>query len=348
MSRKPPVLPSFEPGVPAAEGFIPLSIPKLAGNEWRYVRECLDTNWVSSVGAFVERFEREVAARVGARFGVATASGTAALHISLLLSGVGPGDEVILPTLTFIAPANAIRYVGAIPLLLDVDPATWQLDPRKTLDFLEKGCIWEEGRLVNRATGRRVRAIMPVHILGHPVDLDPILETARKFGLAVIEDATESLGARYKDRHVGNLGDIGCFSFNGNKIITSGGGGMIVTNDEAAARRARYLTTQAKDDPIEYVHGELGYNYRLTNLQAALGVAQLEQLTDFIADKRRIAQRYREMLSSLPGISMPEEAPWATSTWWLSTISIDAGMFGSDSRTLLRRLLDRKIQCRPL
>ncbi|RME03545.1 MAG: aminotransferase DegT, partial [Deltaproteobacteria bacterium] len=274
MNRKLPTLSSFEPGAPAAEGFIPLSIPKLAGNEWRYVRECLDTNWVSSVGAFVERFEREVAARVGARYGVATASGTAAIHIALLVSGVGPGDEVLLPTLTFIAPANAIRYVGAVPLLLDVDPVTWQLDPEKTIDFLEKECRWQEGRLVNRTTGRRVRAIMPVHILGHPVDLDPILEVARKYELTVIEDATESLGARYKERHVGNLGDIGCFSFNGNKIITSGGGGMIVTNDETTARRARYLTTQAKDDPIEYVHGELGYNYRLTNLQAALGVAQ--------------------------------------------------------------------------
>ena len=206
-----------------------------------------------------------VAEQSETKYAVATVNGTAALHVALLVAGVQPDEEVLVSTLTFIAPVNAIRYVGAWPVFIDAEPIYWQMDPARVVEFFERDCRWTEGKLYNRRTGRHVSAIIPVHVLGHPVDLDPIMEVARKYGLKVIEDATEGLGATYKDRGLGCLGDIGCFSFNGNKIITTGGGGMMVTDNEEWAIRAKYLTTQAKDDPIEYIHGEVGYNYRLTN-----------------------------------------------------------------------------------
>lgn len=326
---------------------IPLSVPHLAANEWRYVKECLDSGWVSTAGPYVRRFEEAVAGYLGAAHAVATVSGTAALHVALQVAGVEPGDEVLCSTLTFVAPANAIRYLGAWPVLMDADPVYWQMDPEKTVAFLERECHWQQGRLVNRHTGRRVRAILPVDILGHPVDLDPILEVARKYELAVVEDATESLGAEYRGRKTGRLGDIACFSFNGNKIITTGGGGMIVTDNARWAERARYLTTQAKDDPVEYIHGEIGYNYRLTSIQAAVGVAQLEQLPGFVERKRWIAGQYAQGLAGLPGITLPAEAAWARSTFWLYTILVDEERAGVSSRTLLRQLEAVGIQARP-
>ncbi len=328
--------------------FIPLSVPAIQGNEWRYIKECLDTNWVSSVGPFVDRFESEIAARIGTRFAVATVNGTAALHVALLLAGVKPEDEVLVSTLTFIAPVNAIRYVGAWPLFIDAEPDYWQMDPSGVVAFLERGCRWHKGALHNRLTGRRVSAVIPVHILGHPVDLNPIVEIARKYGLKVIEDATEGLGATYRGRPLGSIGDIGCFSFNGNKIITTGGGGMLATSNEEWARKAKYLTTQAKDDPTEYVHSEIGYNYRLTNLLAAMGCAQLERLEAFIAAKQRIAGKYAEGLQGLPGISLMKEASWAFSSWWLYTVLVDNAVCGTDSRQLMRSLNSKNIQTRPL
>lgn len=337
-----------EPGAPPPEGDIPLAVPALRGNEWRYVKECLDTNWVSSVGPFVERFERMAAERVGVRHAVATVNGTAALHIALLVAGVQPDDEVLVSTLTFVAPVNAIRYVGAWPVFIDAEPEFWQMDPQKAVEFLERECRWRDGMLWNRASGRRVRAILPVHILGHPCDMDPLLEAARRYGLTVVEDASEALGARYRGKSVGSLGDIGCLSFNGNKIITTGGGGMIVTDREDWAQRARYLTTQARDDPLEYVHNEIGYNYRLTNVLAAIGVAQMEQLDDCIASKRRTARLYSERLADVPGITPPRQADWAFSTFWLYTVLVDEARYGMGSRTLLRRLQDAGIQSRPL
>ena len=336
------------PGAPPPADFIPLSVPEIRGNEWKYVKECLDTNWVSSVGSYVDRFEKMVAEQAGTKYAIATVNGTAALHIALLLAGVQADDEVVVPTLTFIAPANAIRYVGAWPVFIDAEPRYWQIDPPGVVDFLEEGCRWDGQVLCNRRTGRRVRAILPVHILGHPADLDPILAVAAKYSLPVIEDATEGLGARYRGKSLGGVGHVGCFSFNGNKIITTGGGGMLVTNNAEWAARARYLTTQAKDDPIEYVHNAVGYNYRLTNLLAAMGCAQMEQLDTFVEAKRQIATRYRESLVSLPGIRLPEEAEWAFSTFWMYTVLIDEKKSGVDSRELLRQLGARKIQARPL
>ena len=336
------------PGAPAAEEFIPLLVPEIRGNEWEYVKECLDTNWVSSAGSYVDRFERMVAERAGTRYAVATVNGTAALHIALLLAGVEADDEVVVSSLTFIAPANAIRYVGAWPVFIDAEPRYWQIDPAGIADFLEAGCRWDGPVLRNRQTGRRVKAILPVHILGHPADMDPIRAVAAKYSLPVIEDATEGLGARYRGKSLGSLGHIGCFSFNGNKIITTGGGGMLVTDDAEWATRARYLTTQAKDDPVEYVHNAIGYNYRLTNLLAAMGCAQMENLDTFVEAKRQIARRYRESLSGLPGVHLPGEADWAHSTFWMYTVLVDDRVTSGNSRDILNALAARKIQTRPL
>jgi perosamine synthetase len=328
--------------------FIPLSVPEIRGNEWRYVKECLDTGWVSSVGEYVNRFERMIAETVGASGAVATCNGTSALHTALLVSGVQPDDEVLVSTLTFIAPVNAIRYAGAWPVLIDAEAQFWQIDAGKVGDFL-KGC-WEDsnGELRNRRTGRRVRAILPVHILGHPADLDPIVAVAREFGLPVIEDATECLGAKYRGVSVGTIGEIACFSFNGNKIVTTGGGGAIVTANPQWAAKAKYLTTQAKDDPVEFVHGEIGYNYRLTNIQAAMGCAQLEVLGEYIRKKQTIASRYEHALRGKPGITVMPQAPWAESIFWLYTILIHEEQFGMNARGVLQELARKGIQSRPL
>lgn len=343
-----PVFMRSEPGTPAEPGEIALCVPHLGGNAARYIQECLDTNFVSSVGPFVDRFERAVADYVGVAHAVATVNGTAALHVALLAAGVEPDDEVLVSALTFIAPVNAIRYAGAWPVFIDAAPDHWQMDPALVDEFLTRQCVWRDGALRNRASGRRVRAILPVHILGHPVDLDPVLAAAERFHLPVIEDATESLGARYRGRMVGHLGHAACFSFNGNKLITTGGGGMFVTDNAVWARRVKYLTTQAKDDPIEFVHNEVGFNYRLTNIQAALGVAQMEQVADFLHAKRRIATTYAEALEELPGLTPMPEAPWAASACWLYTVRVNEGEYGLGSRQLLRALAATGIQTRPL
>jgi perosamine synthetase len=336
------------PGAPPPADFTPLIVPEIRGQEWTYVKECLDTNWVSSVGSYVDKFERLLAEQAGTKYAVAMVNGTSALHLALLIAGVERDDEVLVSSLTFIAPANAIRYAGARPVFIDAEADHWQMDPALVVEFLEHGCRQEGNILRNRRTGRRVRAILPVHILGHPVDLDPIMAVAEKFSLPVIEDATEGLGARYRDRSVGGIGHAGCFSFNGNKIITTGGGGMYVTNNSEWAARAKYLSTQAKDDPIEYVHGAVGYNYRLTNVLAATGCAQMEQLDGFVDAKRRIAERYRRSLGQVAGIHLPREAEWAFSTFWMYTVLIDPDSAGLDSRQLLRALSDKRIQTRPL
>lgn len=338
----------LEPGVRAPNGVIPLCVPEIRGREWEYLKDCLDTGWVSSVGPYVDRFEREIANYVGVKHAVATVNGTAALHTALLVAGIEPEDEVLVSNLTFIAPANAIRYVGAYPVFIDAERQYWQLDPQRVADFLNDECSAIDGRLYNKQTGRRVRAILPVHILGHPVDLDPILELAHKYNLCVIEDATEALGAEYKGARVGKAGDIACFSFNGNKLITTGGGGMLVTDNADYAQQAKYLTTQAKDDSLEYIHNHVGYNYRLTNTQAALGCAQLEQLDEYIEIKRRTADYYLETLQSVPGITPMGQAKWAYSTFWMYTILVDAVEYGMDSRALLRHLDRVGIQTRPL
>jgi perosamine synthetase len=295
---------------------IPLTEPLLNGRELEYVTECIRTNWVSSLGSFVTRFEHEFSAFCGCRHGVAVSNGTVALHLSLVTLGVGPGDEVIVPTLTFVATANAVRYTGATPVFVDAEPHTWNMDP----DALAA------------ALSPRTRAIMPVHTYGHPADMDPILETARRYDLAVVEDAAEAHGAEYNGRRTGSLGRLGCFSFYGNKIITTGEGGMIVTNDDALASRAEFLKDHAMSTEKRYWHPEIGFNYRLTNIQAALGVAQLERIDELIAVRRRIATQYNAELADVPGLTCPPEASWAKSVYWMYSILIEDGYgFGRDA-----------------
>ncbi|MCB0038002.1 MAG: LegC family aminotransferase, partial [Anaerolineales bacterium] len=303
---------------------------------------------VSSVGSYVNRFEQSLASYVGAKHGIATVNGTAALHLALLVAGVQPDDEVLVSAVTFIAPVNAIHYAGAHPVFIDAEPNYYQMDVQKAADFLAKECVWREGALYNKTTGRRIAALLPVHILGHPVEMAPLVELARQYELPLVEDASESLGAKYQGQMVGHIGDIACFSFNGNKLITTGGGGMITTDNDAWAEKARYLATQVKDDPLEYVHHEIGYNYRLTNIQAAMGCAQVEQLPAYIAKKRQIAAAYTAAFADTSGITPMPEAPWAFSSFWLYTILVDEIEFGMDSRALLRYLEEKKIQTRPL
>ena len=325
---------------------IPLAEPSIGGNEWAYIKECLDSGWVSSVGSFVDRFEADFATYLGVGHAVATANGTAALHVALLAAGVAPGDEVLIPSFTFIAPANAVRYAGARPVFVDAESTTWQMDVGRVAEFLETQCRWSDGELLNKKSGRRIAAILPVHVLGHSVDLDPLLAVAAKFDIPVIEDAAESLGATYRDRYVGRFGRLACFSFNGNKVMTTGGGGMVVTDDAALAKRVRYLTTTAKDDADEGIHGQVGFNYRLTNIQAAMGCAQLEQLEGFLAAKRRIAARYMEALDGLPDLSLMPEEPWAKNAFWLYSIRLDPSHAPCDARELRRRLRGAGIDTR--
>ena len=326
---------------------IPLSVPYLHGNEQRYLEECIRTNWVSYVGPFVSRFEVEFARAVGVKHAVAVNSGTAALHIALIAADVGAHDLVLVPDITFIAPANAVRYCGADPVFIGVTPDTWQLDVALVQRYLSERCELRDGVTRDRASGRRVAAIVPVHLLGHAVDMDPLMALARRGGIRVVEDATETLGGRYRGRQVGTDGDAGCFSFNGNKIITSGGGGMITTDDAERAKRMKYLSTQAKDDAKEYVHENIGFNYRLTSLQAAVGVAQLEMLDEHVRRKREIAARYSAELADVPGVTLPRQAPWAESTYWLYTILVDKPARRS-SRELIADLAAEKIEARPL
>jgi perosamine synthetase len=334
------------PFEPSSGPSISLAEPAIGGNEWAYVKECLDSGWVSSVGAFVERFEADFARYLGTGHAVATVNGTAALHVALLAAGVLPGDEVLMPSFTFIAPANAVRYAGAWPVFVDAEPRAWQMDVERAVEFLEHRCHWSGGVLRNPRSGRRIGAILSVHVLGHPVDLDPLLAVAAKYDLPVIEDAAESLGATYRNRFAGRFGRLACFSFNGNKVMTTGGGGMVVTEDPALAKRVRYLTTTAKDDADEGIHGQVGFNYRLTNIQAAMGCAQLERLEEFLAAKRRIAAHYTEALAGLPGLSPMPEEPWANSAFWLYSIRLDPARAPCDSRELRRRLRAAAIDSR--
>jgi perosamine synthetase len=333
--------------VTAPRRIIPNAVPHLAGNEWKYVKECLDTNWVSSAGPFVERFEREIAGYLGVPHAVATVNGTAALHVALLAAGVTAGDEVLLPAFTFVASANAVAYCRAHPVFLDSEEASWGLDPARLAEFLERECEVRAGRVTNRRTGRTVSALLPVHLYGHPCDLDPLLALARRYPLAVVEDSAEALGARYRGRAVGADGLAGCLSFNGNKIITTGAGGMVLSRDEATATRARRLTTQARGDALEFIHDEVGFNYRLSNLHAALGVAQLEQLDGFVEDKRATAAFYQRALGRVDGVRPFVEAPWARSTYWMASILLDEGRC-PDVAALIRDLNAAGIQARPL
>lgn len=302
-------------------GTVNLHEPEFAGREWEYLKDCLDSTFVSSVGPFVDRFEADLAAYTGARHAVAVVNGTAALHVALLLAGVVRGDEVLIPSLTFIATANAVSYCGAIPHLCDSEERTLGLCAGALREHLERIAERRAGVLVNRATGRIIRAVVPMHAFGHPADLDALIALADEYGLAVVEDAAESLGSRYRGKHTGTFGLVGTLSFNGNKTVTTGGGGALLINDTVLARRAKHLTTTAKlAHAWEYRHDEIGFNYRLPNLNAALGCAQLERLEAFITDKRALHERYRQALAQIPEVRLMSEPPGCRSNYWLQTL----------------------------
>lgn len=302
---------------------IPLSVPNIAGNEWKYVKDCLDTGWISSVGSYVNKFEQMVAEFAGAKYGIAAVNGTAALHIALQLSGVKQGDYVILPNLTFVASANSIKYCGADPLLIDADPNLWQMDLDLLETFLENETDERDGHLIYIKDGRRIGAIMPVHILGNMCDMDRFLSIVKNYPLPIVEDSTEALGSTYKGIHAGKFSPMACFSFNGNKIISTGGGGVIITDDEALAKHAKHITTTAKASSDEYFHDEVGYNYRLVNILAAVGVAQMELLPGFIKRKKEITAFYKDNLKGVGDIRFQEELPDVVTNAWLVTIQTE-------------------------
>lgn len=306
------------------EGSVALHEPSFEGNEWKYLKECLDSTYVSSVGDFVDKFELDLAKFTGASFAVSVASGTAALHISLLLAGVEPDDEVITPALTFVATANAVIYCNAVPHFVDVDESTLGIDTIKLRKYLSENAIQKSSLTINKNTGRVIRAIVPMHTFGHPSNISQILEIGKEFNIAIVEDAAESLGSFFNGKHTGTFGLAGAISFNGNKTITTGGGGAIITNDEQLAKRARHLTTTAKlPHSWEFRHDEVGFNYRMPNLNAALGCAQLEALPKKLAAKRNLFKEYQNQFSSVTGIKLFTEPINCTSNYWLQTIILD-------------------------
>lgn len=327
---------------------VPLHEPHFGGREWDYVKETIDSGWVSSVGRFVDDFERRLAEYCQMPYAIATVNGTAALHTCLLLVGVQPNEEVMIPALTFIATANAVMYCDAHPHLCDVDACSLGLDPDKLDRHLNRIAELVQGGCRNKQTGRRIAAVVPMHTFGHPVDMDQLAEVARRWHIPVVEDAAEALGSSYKGRHVGYHGAATALSFNGNKVVTTGGGGAILTTDPERARAAKHLTTTAKKPhPWAFIHDQVGYNYRLPNINAALGCAQLEQLDSFVEAKRRLAARYQTEFASVPGASIFVDAEYATSNYWLVSMLLDKPSETTRDE-FLQACQTRGILCRPV
>jgi aminotransferase in exopolysaccharide biosynthesis len=322
--------------------------PQFKGNEWKYLKECLDSTYVSSVGKFVDRFESDLANFSGARYAVAMVNGTCALHIALQLAGVKRGDEVLVPALTFVATANAVSYCGATPHFVDSEEGTLGVDPNALSEYLQGITEIRGGQCINRNTGCVIRALVPMHTFGHPVDIEGVLAVARDFRLALVEDATESLGSTYQQRHTGTFGLMGVLSFNGNKTITTGGGGAILTNDEELAKRAKHLTTTAKvPHRWDYVHDEIAYNYRLPNINAALGCAQLEQLEKILKAKRELFERYKTAFENIQQISIVDEPANCRSNYWLQALLLDESV-SNERDTLLAATNDAGLMTRPV
>ena len=305
-------------------GPVSLHEPSFDGKELEYLKECIDSTYVSSVGKYVDRFESELATFTGAKFAISVVNGTAALHVALKLAGVKSGDEVLLPALTFVATANAITYCGAIPHFADSEESTLGIDVPKLRQYLSKTTSQESGKCINKITGRVIRAIIPMHTFGHPSDIDGLLSISNDFNIALVEDAAESLGSFYGGQHTGTFGLLGTLSFNGNKTITTGGGGAILTNDEVLARQAKHITTTAKlPHAWEFRHDEIGYNYRMPNINAALGCAQLEQLPSKLKAKRELFLRYQSAFRDLKGVQLFCEPKNCQSNYWLQTLLLD-------------------------
>jgi perosamine synthetase len=322
--------------------------PHFSGNEWTYVKDCLDTGWVSSVGQYVDRFEHDLAEYTGARYAVAVVNGTAALHVCLLLCGVRPDDEVLVPSLTFIATANAISYCQAIPHFVDSEESTLGVNAIKLANYLCEIATLHGGECFNRLTGRRISALVPMHTFGHPVELEAIQEICAQYSITLIEDAAESLGSFYKGQHTGTFGKMSALSFNGNKIITTGGGGAIMTNDETLAKRAKHITTTAKvPHPWHFIHDQIGFNYRMPNINAALGCAQLEQLPAFLENKRKLAETYAKEFSCVPGVRFFGENTVSKSNYWLNALILDSN-HKSELESLLQATNEAGIMTRPI
>lgn len=329
-------------------GPLALHEPRFRGNEWNYLKECLDSTFVSSVGKFVDRFEDELADFTGAKRAVAVVNGTAALHVSLLLAGVEAGDEVLLPALTFIATANAVTYCQATPHFVDSEERSLGMDAHALRDYLSRTTDLRGGHCVNRSTGRVIRAMVPMHTFGHPVDIDALIAVAHDFHLKLIEDAAESLGSTVGGRHTGTFGLMGTLSFNGNKTITTGGGGAILTNDLELGQRAKHLTTTAKvPHRWNFVHDEVGYNYRLPNLNAALGCAQLEQLPGFLRDKRHLFEQYQAAFANVGGVHLVAEPAGCRSNYWLQTLLLDE-TYANQRDAVLTATNDAGLMTRPI
>ena len=306
-------------------GSVALHEPTFNGNEWVYLKECLDSNFVSSVGKFVDRFEDNLAKFTGAKYVVAVVNGTAALHIALKLAGVSQNDEVLAPALSFVATANAVTYCGAIPHFIDSEITTLGVDAKKLRKYLSETTEKRGNYCINKLNGRVIRALVPMHTFGHPVDIEGLLGIANDFNIALVEDAAESLGSYYYGRHTGTFGLMGVLSFNGNKTITTGGGGAILTSNKDLAAYAKHITTTAKvSHPWEYRHDEVGYNYRMPNLNAALGCAQLEQLSSLIASKRNLYEQYKSSFQGIQGVTLVREPNHCQSNYWLQTLLLDS------------------------
>ena len=332
--------------------FIPLSIPSIKGNEWKYVKECLDSEWVSSAGKYVDLFEQKICEFTGAKYAIACINGTSALQISLQIGGVKSEDEVIVPTLTFISPVNVVKYLNATPIFMDSD-YFYNIDIDKTIQFIQEETLFKGNSTYNKKTGKKISAIIPVHIFGNACDIEKLIPICKNRNITIIEDATESLGTfyskgKYDGKFTGTLGDFGCYSFNGNKIITTGGGGMIVTDNKKYADKARYLTTQAKDDEVRYIHDEIGYNFRLTNIQAALGVAQLELLPEFLKIKAQNFKLYEEQINKIYGLYIAKSPNYANNNHWMYPLQIEKDVYGKDKEELMKYLTENKIQTRPI
>lgn len=322
--------------------------PCFNGNELTYIKECIDTTYVSSVGKFVDRFESDIADYTDAKYAVAVMNGTAALHIALKLAGIESGDEVLVPALTFVATANSVSYCGAIPHFVDSNESTLGVCPHALHSYLKKISKIRQQQCINTNTGRVIRAVVPMHTFGHPVDIEGLLDVAKEFHLIVVEDAAESLGSTVNGRHTGTFGLMGVLSFNGNKTITTGGGGAIITNDKVIAKMAKHLTTTAKvPHRWEFIHDEIGYNYRLPNINAALGCAQLEQLTGFLDKKRNLFKRYQIEFKKIPQVKIFSEPNDCHSNYWLQTLMLHDSV--ADQRdSILAVTNDAELMTRPV
>ncbi|WP_129597523.1 LegC family aminotransferase [Anaerophilus nitritogenes] len=334
-----------------SQKFIPLSVPNLKGRELEYVTHAVETEWVSTGGAYVDEFEKKTAKYVKAKGAVSCQNGTAGLHIALQVCKITKENEVIVPTLTFIAAVNPVKYIGAEPIFMDCDDSL-TMDVDKLLEFCETECSFMEGKLINKRTNKHIKAVLVVHVFGNMANMEKIMDIAEKFNLKVIEDATEAIGTyylkgKYKGKYAGVIGDVGVYSFNGNKIITTGGGGMIVSNNEEILKRAKHLTTQAKSDELYYIHDEIGYNYRMTNLQAALGLAQLEQLDTFINVKKENYDLYKEAIKEIKGLTILTFKDNIRPNYWFYALYCDE-KYPLNRDEIIQYLLSKKIQSRPI